>query len=258
MTLYPKWTLTLNNNDAQAEEGEKNTDIISEAAVAPTLCDVTLAGRTLYKDGEWNTLCLPFNLGNPQAEEGHYFDGTLLEGATVMTIESTEFEGGTLTMNFRNMPMVVAGVPYLVKWEGDGSNNLVNPVFEDVTISNSVVNLETDYVDIIGNFSSLILAGGDKSVLYLGTHNQLYYPAANRTMHAFRAYFQLKDITAGDIESGVKMFFSDEDPDAIGRPTPDPSRNGGEAWYDLNGRKLSGKPTHAGVYIYNGKKQIIK
>ena len=29
-------------------------------------------------------------------------------------------------------------------------------------------------------------------------------------------------------------------------------------WYDLSGRKLSGKPTQKGVYIYKGKKQIIK
>ena len=29
-------------------------------------------------------------------------------------------------------------------------------------------------------------------------------------------------------------------------------------WYTLDGRKLSGKPTHAGVYLYNGNKIIIK
>ena len=36
------------------------------------LADVTLQGRTLYKDGSWNTLCLPFSLDS--------FDGTPLEG----------------------------------------------------------------------------------------------------------------------------------------------------------------------------------
>jgi hypothetical protein len=29
-------------------------------------------------------------------------------------------------------------------------------------------------------------------------------------------------------------------------------------WYDLNGRKLQGKPAMKGVYIHNGKKKIIK
>ena len=32
----------------------------------------------------------------------------------------------------------------------------------------------------------------------------------------------------------------------------------GGAWYDLSGRKLSGKPTAKGLYIHNGKKRIIK
>lgn len=30
------------------------------------------------------------------------------------------------------------------------------------------------------------------------------------------------------------------------------------SWYDLQGRRLNGRPSRAGVYIYNGKKQIIK
>ena len=29
-------------------------------------------------------------------------------------------------------------------------------------------------------------------------------------------------------------------------------------WYDLSGRKLSDKPSQKGIYIYKGKKQIIK
>ncbi len=31
-----------------------------------------------------------------------------------------------------------------------------------------------------------------------------------------------------------------------------------DTWYDLQGRKLSGKPTQKGIYIYQGKKRIIK
>ena len=29
-------------------------------------------------------------------------------------------------------------------------------------------------------------------------------------------------------------------------------------WYTLDGRKLSGKPTKKGLYIYNGKKTVVK
>ena len=52
------------------------------------------------------------------------------------------------------------------------------------------------------------------------------------------------------------------------RPTPDPipeqssptrslSLYGGE-WYDLQGQKLSGKPTRKGIYVRNGQKMVIK
>jgi hypothetical protein len=31
-----------------------------------------------------------------------------------------------------------------------------------------------------------------------------------------------------------------------------------DAWYDLQGRRFSGKPTAKGLYINNGKKVVIK
>jgi hypothetical protein len=31
-----------------------------------------------------------------------------------------------------------------------------------------------------------------------------------------------------------------------------------DIWYDLNGRKLQGRPTKKGVYINNGRKVVIK
>ena len=31
-----------------------------------------------------------------------------------------------------------------------------------------------------------------------------------------------------------------------------------DAWYTLDGRRLSGQPTAKGIYIYKGKKVIIK
>jgi alpha-amylase len=34
--------------------------------------------------------------------------------------------------------------------------------------------------------------------------------------------------------------------------------NSDNAWYDLSGRKLGTQPTAKGVYIYKGKKRVIK
>ena len=263
VTIYPKWMLTLNNADTQAEE--KNIEIISYAAVHPVVTDVTLAGRTLWKDGDWNTLCLPFNLGNPEAEGGHYFDGTLLEGATVKTLESTDFKDGLLTMNFVDVHEIEAGKPYLVKWEGDGKSNLVAPVFTDVTISNDTANVETEYVNFVGTYSSVVFDAGaaHKDVLFLGSRSTLYYPDGSKTttINACRAYFTLKGITAGDPANGgdvkgfVLNFDGEDDPDAI-HNAQFIMHNEETEWYDLGGRKVPNSQLRKGIYITRGKKVL--
>ncbi|MBR6190450.1 MAG: InlB B-repeat-containing protein [Prevotella sp.] len=268
VTLYPKWTLTLNNDDSQAAENEKNTDIISSAAKSPIPCDVTLAGRTLYKDGDWNTLCLPFSLGDPEAEEGHYFDGTLLEGATVKTLESTSFEDGILTMNFIDAPVVIAGLPYLVKWEAQTPDYVENPVFEGVSIKNDVLNIETDYVDFVGTHSSTVIyeEGTTKHNLYLGSGNNIYYPTrTGYTVNACRAYFRLNGLTAGDpANQGANVLafvldFGDGEVTGISEiRNEELEMRNGSAWYTLDGRRLNGKPTVRGLYINNGRKVVIK
>ena len=77
-----------------------------------TVGSVTLQNRTLYKDGTWNTLCLPFDLEDSDTDNGHpaasggsdgkTFTGTQLEGATVKTLDSSSFDEatGTLTLTF--------------------------------------------------------------------------------------------------------------------------------------------------------------
>ena len=79
------------------------------------LADVTLAGRTLYRDGGWNTLCLPFSVGN--------INSTPLQGAKVKALASGSLSDGTLTLNFtENVSSIEAGKPYIIKWK----KNIVN------------------------------------------------------------------------------------------------------------------------------------
>ena len=55
------------------------------------VADVTLQDRTLYKDGAWNTICLPFNVT---------LAGSPLEGAEARTLNSASIEGTTLNLTF--------------------------------------------------------------------------------------------------------------------------------------------------------------
>lgn len=45
----------------------------------------------------------------------------------------------------------------------------------------------------------------------------------------------------------------------IGSLTPDsPSLEDKGSWYDLSGRRLTGKPLHSGLYIHNGRRVVVK
>ena len=233
---------------------EDNSTAISTAN--GNTANVTLDGRTLHKDGDWNTLCLPFTLSN--------FTGTPLEDATVKTLTSSSFnsETGSLTLTFSDdLTAIEAGKPYIVKWAS--GSDIVNPAFQGVDISNAKYNIVTTNATFTGSYDPILLTGGDRSVLYLGSSNKLYFPASDRTIGSCRAYFQLKGITAGDPASGgeIKAFvmnFEEDDADGIGliQNSKFKIQNEGEGWYDLSGRKLSGKPEKGGIYIHNGKKVL--
>ena len=226
--------------------------------------NVTIEGRSLVRNNTWNTLCLPFNVYDGDERDNKSFTGTPLEGATVKTLSSSSFDGktGTLTLDFEKVTSVEAGKPYIVKWE-NGGDNITNPVFKGVTISNQINNVETDAVTFCGTFNPFHMVANDKTKLYLSSNNTLYYPSQEMNVNSFRAYFQLAEgITAGEPVNGaqgVKAFVLNfDDGQATGIISiSNPSLNGGE-WYDLSGRKLSGKPTQKGVYINNGRSVVIK
>ena len=172
-------------------------------------------------------------------------------------------------MNFSDdVTSIEAGKPYIVKWAN--GTDIENPVFTGVTISNVTANAETDYLDFVGTYSPVSIYTDEKTNLYLGADNTLYYPTATDfQVNACRGYFRLK---LGDNE--VKAFnlnFGDGETtgiEKIDNLTIDNSQFEAGAWFTLDGRKLDGrsaegrlqgkKPTRAGVYINNGKKVVIK
>ena len=159
-------------------------------------------------------------------------------------------------------------------WEISGGHvvpkmvsGIVNPVFTGVTVSDATANVSTDYVDFVGTYSPVIYTDENRSVLFLGGGSSLYYPDGQNatTIGACRAYFTLNGITAGDPNdpNAVKAFvlnFGDERPtDGVGEVQGSKFKVlGDDSWYDLNGRRLSGKPTQKGIYVNNGRKVVIK
>ena len=111
------------------------------------VANVTLSDRTLYKDGAWNTICLPFDVT---------IAGSPLAGATARALESASISGTTLNLTFGDaVTTLEAGTPYIIKWTS--GDNLVSPVFSGVTID----------ADADGNYDNGV--SGDERVRFLGT-----------------------------------------------------------------------------------------
>ena len=268
---------TLNAGELYLYDDQDNSAII--AANDGDLFDVTLNGRTLYKDGNWNTLCLPFSLST--------LEGTPLKDAIVKTLSSSSFDSktGTLSLTFsENLNAIEAGHPYIVKWTRpdsyvayDGTNaeecsDIVSPLFEAVKIIKEVHN-ETCVIDddksisFKGTYEKLTYDTVNRNILFLGAANTLYFPLSGATIGAQRAYFGLDGLTAGDPMNGINVFvlnFGDEMTGIVDTDLKSASQESGisnpllQSWYTLDGRKLDSKPKAKGIYVNNGRKIVIK
>ena len=208
--------------------------------------NVLLDSRTLYADGSWNTLCLPFTV--PAAA---------LAGATVKEIDAVRsgLSGTTLTLYANAVTTLNAGKPYLVKWPAE-KPNIVNPCFQGVTITISISSTDAVFTGgrFTGSFSPVSFAANDKTVLFIGSNNKLYWPSKATTMGSCRAYFQMDaSVEAREIVT----YFDDEETTSIAS-MEDVRCKMADAWYTLDGRKLSGKPTFKGIYIHQGLKEVVK
>ena len=162
-----------------------------------------------------------------------------------------------------------AGVPYLVKWDkaADYDDNptdydIVSPVFLGVTVSNvnTPVTSSDGNVEFRGNYSPVALPGGNASNLYLGTNNKLYWPSADKTIKSFRAYFHV-ELDGNQPARNIVMNLGEDDPTAVEikneKLKMKNEASDDAAWYDLNGRKYTERPTKPGLYIHGGKKVVI-
>ncbi len=232
------------DDDSAEPAGSKNTDRI--AALKSKQANIVLLGRTLYKDGEWNTLCLPFGLH--LLNDIRQNESSPLHGATIKVLQeenwfdeneymtpyynegfhrSGQIENGLLYLYFFTIidsrgsftDLYEEGCPIIVKWDAGGTD-IVNPVFTGVTVS-----AKTDYMEqtteegseegthdgnvtFCSTYSTTPIFTTPATNLYLGGGSTLYYPTeSDFAVGAFRAYFRLGNgLTAGDTSSPVKDF----------------------------------------------------
>jgi surface protein len=243
---YLTFGITLVDNDTQKPEGERNSDVILRYHGRTT--NVTLTGRTLYKDGEWNTICLPFNVT---------LNGSPLAGATAKTLTAATMTGTTVTLTFGEpVETLTAGTPYIIKWEADTEQpTITNPVFEGVKlcedISTETISMARGHVLFCGYYNAFDITPEDTHIYYMTAGSTLKYTGIDRTLNACRAFFEFSEAAA------ARQIVLDFGSDSTQGITSVGTQAADSHWFTVNGVRVE-NPVRKGLYIRNGKKTVVK
>ena len=102
-----------------------------------------------------------------------------------------------------------------------------------------------------GNMTNFILANG--------VHGLGFYTLSKTgPIAAGKAYLSLPTRSVPAAANYVALEFEDEETTGISEEVIVNSEESADEWYTLDGRKLEKRPTQKGVYIMNGKKQVIR
>ena len=226
-TSYSHVLALVNNAD--------NTDLIAQ--YEGQTFDVKLRGRRLYKDGDWNTICLPFDLTD---FKGTVFQSTEDKQCTISELDvsrafylkqgetidysnpyHTGLTAGKIYLFFKDNDInFTAGKPFIVKWQKDADYNpttaayydIFHPIFPNVCIkatAPAAVTSSDGVISFRAIYKPIVVEGEDRSILFVGGNNTLYYPLSGYvSMNAFRAYFQLEGgaVMAADPDTGDDDF----------------------------------------------------
>ncbi len=249
---YLTLSITLADNDTKKPVWEKNSNVID--AYCGQTTNVTLAGRTLYKDGEWNTICLPFNVT---------LEGSPLEGAIAKTLTGATMTGTHVTLTFGNpdsetepVTTLKAGVPYIIKWEADTEQpTITNPTFRNVTLADDdypwPIRKAGDHVWFCGYYNAFNITPDYTNYYYMTAGSTLKHTGIDRTLNACRAYFRFTEAAA------ARQIVLDFGSDRTQGITSVGTQAANSHWFTVNGVRVE-NPVRKGLYIRNGKKTVVK
>lgn len=233
VTVKPHYTL------------DETVDNVIEAAEN---ANVTLI-RTFYKDGEWNTLCLPFDVDANKV-------ATAFAGAEIREIDPSQCKDNTI--QFVPATEIKAGVPYIIKWnENVVDAQTFEKTFEGVTLVAEPKPVKVNNDITFTGFYKMTAAselGGTSSVAAIGAGSKLFTVGEGK-MKGFRAAFVLNpsaqlsafNVVIDGVANGIEDLVIDN-VKANGRV------------YNLNGQYVGNSLNglQPGLYIQNGKKIVVK
>jgi hypothetical protein len=265
-----------NGADVTENDGAVPATILSENAAVPTPLSGTVVFRRSFTAGKASTICLPFGIDATQAEAaGKFFtfvgvDNTGAEWEVIMQETApSNLVSGALSAN----------TPYLFKPKATGPVLFHGPANYDAT---DLTTTDTEGWEFTGTYTEQTWPDGQTRLYGFAAAN---YEKSDGSLlndvgafrrfdyghiYPFRCYLMAPATlpargmsAAGSLlpeSMKVRIVSAIGTPTAIG--TLD-TRTGevtfdSDAWYSLDGRKLSGEPNAKGLYIQNGKKIVVK
>ena len=259
LTLYAQWT----QNTATLTDGN---DLSALSAWAGKTCTVTYTRS--FTAGKPSTVCLPFAY-TPQGEEKFYSFTGIKEDDGNYTAYMTEV-----------VSPLVANTPYLFMPTGDadfsGTYAIPSTIAAGTTTSG-------DWT-FIGTYSTINWTDAPTGIYGFSAQNvdeqgisqgQFVKVGEYVRVKPMRCYLQYgngtsdwagaRGMTRAAAEPlpetiGVRLISANDEVTAIGTLH---TRTGevsfdSEAWYTLDGKRLSTQPNTKGIYVNNGKKVVIK
>lgn len=190
-----------------------------------------------FEGGITSTVYLPYAITNPDNFGTFYgFDGVDLDEMTVsMTATKT----------------LAANTPYIFEAKAGGVESISVNCANVVASSSAAATFKGTFERVDYSANMYCYAAEAEGSIVKG---QFVKMGTGSYVPPFRAY-----IEAAATAPAFSIIWTDANGQTTGiMDVEDNVRTGQDVWYMLNGLKLKAQPTAKGVYIHNGKKEIVK
>jgi len=143
--------------------------------------------RELYRDGAYNTICLPFSMTSGEIAASPLTGAEIYEFTNATKTSELQLEIEVSPTNH-----IDAGVPYLIKWAPATPEVIPMPlVFSNVHIETNGGQTigAANEVQFVGSVPRQLMVYEDKNNLFVGANDILYWPNTHNPLRGFRAYF---------------------------------------------------------------------
>ena len=208
----------------------------------------------------WNSLLVPFDVSTITCDgigAVDWFRGAEDTGKNFWLRAFTADDSGTVT--FSDAQTLAANTPYIIAVPDDRFGESLQMTGREVTFSATNVTVAAtgdasvsgDYFRFCGTTASRSLT----NVYKLNAAGSKFVKRTSSSAGAFRVWFTPVSISSLSLSS---LSIASPEMTGIIPVSLSDAVSPAAGWYTLDGRRLTGKPTAPGLYIHNGKKQVIR